>query len=190
MNASQSASQSKYRTKALHAKTARLRPSTGKTSRKKATKPSRAKSSREKVRAYRERMRKRGMKLIRLHVTKRSGMTSKTTVQRSKAPRARTPTGKALRKKASKTPKSSREKVQAYRKRMRAKGLRLVQMWLPDTRTPEFAAQAHKDSLAIADSPTEHDDQAFIDSVQWLTSEEAEALSQSEPERWWKEPSD
>jgi hypothetical protein len=48
MNASQSASQSKYRTKALHAKTARLRPSTGKTSRKKATKPSRAKSSREK----------------------------------------------------------------------------------------------------------------------------------------------
>ena len=119
-------------------------------------------------------------------------MTSKTMVQRSKPPRARTPTGKALRKKASKTPrpKSSREKVRAYRKRMRAKGLRLVQMWLPDTRTPEFAAQAHKDSLAIANSPTEHDDQAFVDSVQWWTSEEAEALSQSEPERWWKEPSD
>jgi Protein of unknown function (DUF3018) len=122
-------------------------------------------------------------------------MTSKTTIPRSKALRARTArtsTGKALPKKASKTsrPKSSREKVSAYRKRMRAKGLRLVQMWLPDTRTPEFAAQAHKDSLAIANSPTEADDQAFIDSVQWWTSEEADALSQSEPERWWKEPSD
>ncbi len=31
--------------------------------------------------------------------------------------------------------KSSRDKVRAYRKRMRAKGLRLVQMWLPDVKT-------------------------------------------------------
>jgi hypothetical protein len=68
--------------------------------------------------------------------------------------------------------KPSREKVRAYRKRMRAKGLRLVQMWLPDTRTPEFAARAHQASLAIANSPTEEEDQDFIDSVQWWTSEE------------------
>src|SRR5215210_6669333 len=65
--------------------------------------------------------------------------------------------------------KSSREKVSAHRKRMRAKGLRLVQMWLPDTRSPEFAEQAHRASLAIANSPTEAEDQAFIDSVQWWT---------------------
>ena len=32
--------------------------------------------------------------------------------------------------------KSSREKVRAYRARMRAKGLRLVQMWVPDTQEP------------------------------------------------------
>jgi len=68
--------------------------------------------------------------------------------------------------------KSSRQKVSDYRQRMRAKGFRLVQMWLPDTRTPEFAALAHQASLAIANSPTEQDDQAFIDSVSWLTSEE------------------
>jgi Protein of unknown function (DUF3018) len=55
---------------------------------------------------------------------------------------------------------------------MRARGFRLVQMWLPDTRTPEFAAQAHSASLAVADSPTERDDQAFIDAVQGWTSEE------------------
>jgi len=68
--------------------------------------------------------------------------------------------------------KPSRDKVRAYRKRMRAKGFRLVQMWLPDTRSPEFAAQAHRASLAIANSPTEQDDQAFVDSVQCWTSEE------------------
>ena len=86
--------------------------------------------------------------------------------------------------------KSSRVKVRAYRQRLRAKGLRLVQMWLPDTRTPEFAQLAHRASVAIANSPTEQDDQSFIDSVQWLTSEEEEALARSEPERWWKESSD
>ncbi len=86
--------------------------------------------------------------------------------------------------------KSSREKVRAYRARRRAKGLRLVQMWLPDTRTPEFAELAHRASVAIANSPTEQEDQAFIDSIQWWTSEEAEALSRAEPEGWWQEPSD
>jgi hypothetical protein len=83
--------------------------------------------------------------------------------------------------------KSSRDKVRAHRRRMRAKGLRLLQMWLPDTSTPEFRAQAHEDSLAIANSPTEDEDQAFVDSVQWLTSEEEEALRRLEPERWWRE---
>jgi DNA-binding LacI/PurR family transcriptional regulator len=61
--------------------------------------------------------------------------------------------------------KSSREKVRAYRQRMRAKGLRLVQMWLPDTRTPEFAAEAHRQSLLANTSPFAAEDQAWVDSV-------------------------
>jgi Protein of unknown function (DUF3018) len=84
--------------------------------------------------------------------------------------------------------KSSRDKVHAHRKRMRAKGLRSFQMWLPDARTPDFREQAHRDSLAIANSPTEADDQAFIDSVQWWTSPEAETFWRTEAEGWWKEP--
>ena len=71
-------------------------------------------------------------------------------------------------------PRSSRDKVRAYRARMRAKGLRLVQMWLPDTSTPEFAAQAHRDSLAIANSPAEKEDQAFLNSISWLNTPEAD----------------
>ena|SRR5437879_6022651 len=112
-------------------------------------------------------------------------MASKTRTHQSKPPAAKlasikTARGRTARKmppagktRAKTSPiKSSREKVGAYRQRMRAKGFRLIQMWLPDTRTPEFAALAHQASLAIANSPTEQDDQAFIDSVSWLTSEE------------------
>jgi len=124
---------------------------------------------------------------------RRKTQAASTKVARKTAARKATtkPAGKAKQARSSR-PKSSRDKVKAYRQRMRAKGFRLLQMWLPDTNTPEFRAQAHKDALAIANSPTEAEDQAFIDSVSWLTSEEAEALAEREPppEQWWREPSD
>jgi hypothetical protein len=69
-------------------------------------------------------------------------------------------------------PKSSREKVQAYRARMRSQGLRPIQIWVPDTRSPEFAAEAHRQSLAISRSPQEKDDQAYIDSISILNFDE------------------
>ena len=89
--------------------------------------------------------------------------------------RAKTPPRKTSKPSAGKSPHagSSREKVRAHRARMRARGFRLVQLWLPDTRTPEFADQARRASLVIANSPTEQDDQAFIDAVQWWTSAES-----------------
>jgi hypothetical protein len=61
--------------------------------------------------------------------------------------------------------KPSRDKVRAHRARMRDKGLRPVQFWLPDTRSSEFAAEAHRQSLALANSPTEDEDQAFVESL-------------------------
>lgn len=61
--------------------------------------------------------------------------------------------------------RSSREKVKAYRERMRRQGLRPIQIWVPDVRSPEFAAEAHRQSLAIAQSAQESEDQAFIDSI-------------------------
>jgi hypothetical protein len=60
---------------------------------------------------------------------------------------------------------SSREKVRNYRERMRARGLRPVQIWVPDTRTVNFAEAAHCQSLAVAKSPLEREDQAFIDAI-------------------------
>lgn len=61
--------------------------------------------------------------------------------------------------------RSSREKVKAYRERMRRQGLRPIQIWVPDVRSPGFAAEAHRQSLAIARSAQEPEDQAFIDSI-------------------------
>jgi len=60
---------------------------------------------------------------------------------------------------------ATREKVSAYRARLRAQGLRPVQLWLPDVRSPDFAAQAHREALGIANSPEEADEQAFIDAI-------------------------
>ena len=59
----------------------------------------------------------------------------------------------------------SRIKVRAHRERLRAQGLRPIQIWVPDVRAPAFRSEAHRQSLAVAASPSEHDDQAFIDAV-------------------------
>ena len=62
-------------------------------------------------------------------------------------------------------PKSSKERVRRHREKLRSQGLRPIQIWVPDVRSPEFAEQAYRDSLAIANSPFEKDDQDFIDSL-------------------------
>jgi hypothetical protein len=48
---------------------------------------------------------------------------------------------------------------------MRARGLRPIQIWVPDTRTASFAREARRQSLAVAQSPTAREDQDFIDSI-------------------------
>jgi len=61
--------------------------------------------------------------------------------------------------------KATREKVRAYRERLRLQGLRPIQIWVPDLRSPGFRAEAHRQALAVAHSPWEADDQGFIDAV-------------------------
>lgn len=58
-----------------------------------------------------------------------------------------------------------RERVAAYRARMREEGLRPIQMWVPDVRSAEFREEAARQARAIARSEHEPDDQAFIDAV-------------------------
>ncbi len=60
---------------------------------------------------------------------------------------------------------SSRDKVRLYRQRMRARGLRPIQIWVPDTRTAAFRADAHRQSRAVAESRHAEGDQGFIDAI-------------------------
>jgi hypothetical protein len=62
-------------------------------------------------------------------------------------------------------PKPSRTKVRRHRERLRAKGLRPIQIWVPDVRAPSFRSEAHRQSMAVATSAHVHEDQAFIDAV-------------------------
>ncbi len=56
-------------------------------------------------------------------------------------------------------------KVPQQRKRLRRRGLRPIQIWVPDVRAPAFRSEAHRQSLAVAASSSGHADQAFIDAV-------------------------
>lgn len=61
--------------------------------------------------------------------------------------------------------KPSKTKVAEHRKRLRAQGLRPIQIWVPDVRAPSFISEAHRQSLAVASSDQAREDQAFIDAV-------------------------
>lgn len=66
------------------------------------------------------------------------------------------------------TPPSSkpgRVKVREHRDRLRAQGLRPIQIWVPDVRAPSFRDEAHRQSKAVAASVHAREDQAFIDGV-------------------------
>jgi len=61
--------------------------------------------------------------------------------------------------------KPSRIKVREHRERLRDQGLRPIQIWVPDVRSPVFRSEAHRQSAAIAASAHAREDQAFIDAV-------------------------
>lgn len=49
--------------------------------------------------------------------------------------------------------------------RLREQGLRPLVIWVPDTSSPEFAIEAHRQSLLVARSPHAEEDQTFVDSI-------------------------
>ena len=63
-------------------------------------------------------------------------------------------------------PRSSAEKMRAYRARKRAAGLRLVQIWAIDTRTPEFKKEAERQSAVLRQSEAAQRDMDFVEAFQ------------------------
>jgi len=63
------------------------------------------------------------------------------------------------------TDTGSRNRVRAHRARLRAQGLRPVQIWVPDVTAEGFAAEAHRQSRAVAATEQAEEDQAFTDAI-------------------------
>lgn len=61
--------------------------------------------------------------------------------------------------------RQDRDKMRAHRERLRRQGLRPTQIWVPDARSPGFAAEAARQSRAVASSANANHDQDFIDGV-------------------------
>lgn len=59
----------------------------------------------------------------------------------------------------------SRDRVRAHRERLRKQGLRPIQIWVPDVRSPKFAKEAHRQSRAVAESKYAEGDQVFVDEI-------------------------
>jgi hypothetical protein len=59
----------------------------------------------------------------------------------------------------------SRDKVRAHRARLRRRGLRPIQIWVPDVRSRRFAQEAHRQSLLVARGTGAREDQAFVDAI-------------------------
>ena len=62
-------------------------------------------------------------------------------------------------------PLKSREKVRAHRERLRRRGLRPIQIWVPDVRSRSFMREAHRQSMLVAGGALERIDQDFVDAV-------------------------
>ena len=55
--------------------------------------------------------------------------------------------------------------MQDYRRRLRAAGLRPVQIWVPDTRAKGFAEEARRQSLNVSRLPSEQEAIDFIEAA-------------------------
>jgi hypothetical protein len=71
------------------------------------------------------------------------------------------------------TARPNRNRMRAYRDRLRAQGLRPVQVWLPDVRNRRFAAKARRQSRLVARGTGDRAFQALIersaDLAEWKT---------------------
>ena len=61
--------------------------------------------------------------------------------------------------------KPARAKMQEHRERLRALGLRPIEIWVPDVRASSFKPEAHRQSLDVARSARAREDQAFMDAA-------------------------
>jgi len=64
------------------------------------------------------------------------------------------------------------KRVAKHRNRLREQGLRPIQIWVPDTRAPGFAEEAHRQSALAAATDTAAEDQAWVDDISQFHDED------------------
>ena len=62
-------------------------------------------------------------------------------------------------------PADGPDKFRRYRASKRASGMKLVRLWMPDPRTPGFAAEAERQAALLRGAPEEADALAFIEAA-------------------------
>jgi hypothetical protein len=62
-------------------------------------------------------------------------------------------------------PKTAVRKMKSYRARLRAAGLRPIQIWVPDTRAPRLVREARRQSLRVRGRKSEREALDFIDAA-------------------------
>jgi hypothetical protein len=60
-------------------------------------------------------------------------------------------------------PLKASERMRSYRARRQASGLRLIQLWVPDTRSKRFAAECRRQSRLLQGDPAEAEILEFIE---------------------------
>ncbi|WP_028572183.1 antitoxin MazE family protein [Desulfonatronum lacustre] len=63
------------------------------------------------------------------------------------------------------SPLSAREAMRSYRARMKKRGMRSIQIWIPDTRSQEVADEMRRQSLLVSQSPEESDVLEFLENI-------------------------
>ncbi len=58
---------------------------------------------------------------------------------------------------------SSAKRVASHRAKMRGQGMRLLQIWVPDTQAPGFAEEARRQSRAVSEA---HDFDDWMDFIE------------------------
>ncbi len=60
---------------------------------------------------------------------------------------------------------SGHKKMQDYRRRLRAAGLRPVQIWVPDTRSEHLVKEARRQSIVVSRHESEQETLDFIETI-------------------------
>ena len=63
-------------------------------------------------------------------------------------------------------PSSVRHRVRTHRAQLRAMGLRPIQIWVPDVRSPDFKEEVLRQSRAVAACPDAAETMNFLEDIQ------------------------